>query len=51
MNSFVHGRLPYDLIKPDSQLRNLLRSITQRKIVSLNKKTQNRATNLTTFRE
>ncbi|KAF2284170.1 hypothetical protein GH714_019735 [Hevea brasiliensis] len=31
-HSFVHGRLPYDLIKPDSQLRNLLRSITQRKI-------------------
>lgn len=35
--SFVHGRLPYDLIKQDSQLRNLLRSITQRKIVGLKK--------------
>ncbi|KAL9389857.1 hypothetical protein Peur_018462 [Populus x canadensis] len=35
-HSFVHGRLPYDLIKPDSQLRNLLRSITQRKIIFTN---------------
>ncbi|KAH9682720.1 hypothetical protein KPL71_027458 [Citrus sinensis] len=32
-HGFVHGRLPYDLIKPDPQLRNLLCSITQRKIV------------------
>ncbi|MGR2462399.1 hypothetical protein ACUX4R_26345, partial [Salmonella enterica] len=32
-HSFVHGRLPYDQIKPDFQLRNLLRSIQQRKIV------------------
>lgn len=29
----MHGRLPYELIKPDIQLRNLLRSINQRKIV------------------
>ncbi|KAB5544994.1 hypothetical protein DKX38_013106 [Salix brachista] len=35
-HSFVHGRLPYDLIKPDSQLLNLLRSITQRKIIFTN---------------
>lgn len=35
-HGFVHGRLPYDLIKPDSQLRNLLRSITQRKIIFTN---------------
>ncbi|OAY27934.1 uncharacterized protein C24B11.05 [Manihot esculenta] len=35
-HSFVHGRLPYDVIKPDSQLRNLLRSITQRKIIFTN---------------
>ncbi|KAM4116023.1 hypothetical protein ACJW30_02G019400 [Castanea mollissima] len=35
-HSFVHGRLPYDLIKPDSQLRNLLRGISQRKIVFTN---------------
>ncbi|KAJ6356440.1 hypothetical protein OIU78_004527 [Salix suchowensis] len=35
-HSFVHGRLPYDLIKPDSRLRNLLRSITQRKIIFTN---------------
>lgn len=34
MISFVHGRLPYDRIKPDPQLRNLIRSISQRKIVS-----------------
>lgn len=32
-HSFVHGRLPYQLIKPDIQLRNILRSINQRKIV------------------
>lgn len=30
----MHGRLPYELIKPDSQLRSLLRSIALRKIVS-----------------
>ncbi|KAB1214203.1 hypothetical protein CJ030_MR5G023116 [Morella rubra] len=35
-HSFVHGRLPYELIKPDTQLRNLLRSITQRKIIFTN---------------
>ncbi|XP_057960289.1 uncharacterized protein LOC131152429 isoform X3 [Malania oleifera] len=35
-HSFVHGKLPYQLIKPDSQLRNLLRSITQRKIIFTN---------------
>ncbi|XVF28870.1 hypothetical protein REPUB_Repub15cG0069600 [Reevesia pubescens] len=35
-HSFVHGRLPYDVIKPDSQLRNLIRSITQRKIIFTN---------------
>ncbi|KAG2727533.1 hypothetical protein I3760_01G161000 [Carya illinoinensis] len=35
-HGFVHGRLPYDLIKPDSQLRNLLRNITQRKIIFTN---------------
>ncbi|CAK7327028.1 unnamed protein product [Dovyalis caffra] len=35
-HSFVHGRLPYDLIKPDSHLRNLLRSIPQRKIIFTN---------------
>ncbi|KAK4382437.1 hypothetical protein Sango_2870400 [Sesamum angolense] len=34
--SFVHGRLPYDLIKPDSRLRNILQSIKQRKIVFTN---------------
>ncbi|KAB2599613.1 hypothetical protein D8674_009884 [Pyrus ussuriensis x Pyrus communis] len=32
----VHGRLPYDRIKPDPQLRNLLRSIAQRKIIFTN---------------
>ncbi|KAL5782578.1 hypothetical protein ACOSP7_007607 [Xanthoceras sorbifolium] len=35
-HSFVHGRLPYDLIEPDLQLRNLLRSINQRKIIFTN---------------
>lgn len=35
-HSFVHGRLPYELIKPDIQLRNLLRSIKQRKIIFTN---------------
>ncbi|KAG6647508.1 hypothetical protein CIPAW_07G083700 [Carya illinoinensis] len=35
-HGFVHGRLPYDLIKSDSQLRNLLRNITQRKIIFTN---------------
>ncbi|KDP40159.1 hypothetical protein JCGZ_02157 [Jatropha curcas] len=35
-HSVVHGRLPYDLIKPNGQLRNILRSITQRKIIFTN---------------
>ncbi|GAB4843409.1 hypothetical protein Ancab_013371 [Ancistrocladus abbreviatus] len=35
-HSFVHGRLPYERIKRDSQLRNLLLSITQRKIIFTN---------------
>jgi len=35
-HSFVHGRLPYDVIKPDFQLRNILRSIRQRKIIFTN---------------
>ncbi|XP_031272122.1 suppressor of disruption of TFIIS-like [Pistacia vera] len=35
-HSFVHGRLPYDLIKPDIQLRNILRSIPLRKIIFTN---------------
>ncbi|TYI19194.1 hypothetical protein ES332_A07G147900v1 [Gossypium tomentosum] len=35
-HDFVHGRLSYDVIKPDSQLRSLLRSITQRKIIFTN---------------
>ncbi|WRX22045.1 Haloacid dehalogenase-like hydrolase - like 8 [Theobroma cacao] len=35
-HGFVHGRLPYAMIKPDPQLRNLLRSITQRKIIFTN---------------
>lgn len=32
--SYVHGKLPYELIKPDIQLRDLIRSIPQRKLVS-----------------
>ncbi|KAL0348857.1 UNVERIFIED_CONTAM: hypothetical protein Sangu_1113500 [Sesamum angustifolium] len=35
-HGFVHGRLPYDLIKPDSRLRNILQSIKQRKVVFTN---------------
>ncbi|EEF45387.1 uncharacterized protein C24B11.05 [Ricinus communis] len=35
-HSFVHGRLPYDLIKPDGQLRNILLSIPQRKLIFTN---------------
>ncbi|MCD9560062.1 hypothetical protein HAX54_018494 [Datura stramonium] len=35
-HSYVHGRLPYDLIKPDAQLRSILRSINQRKIIFTN---------------
>ncbi|PIN09462.1 Haloacid dehalogenase-like hydrolase [Handroanthus impetiginosus] len=35
-HSFVHGRLPYDLIRPDARLRNLLQSIKQRKIIFTN---------------
>ncbi|PQQ09335.1 uncharacterized protein Pyn_10208 [Prunus yedoensis var. nudiflora] len=35
-HSVVHGRLPYDRIKPDPQLGNLLRSIAQRKIIFTN---------------
>ncbi|CAN4091343.1 unnamed protein product [Withania somnifera] len=35
-HSYVHGRLPYDLIKPDAQLRSILLSINQRKIIFTN---------------
>ncbi|KAL7105221.1 hypothetical protein ACP275_07G030500 [Erythranthe tilingii] len=35
-HSFVHGRLPYDLIRPDPRLRRLLQSINQRKIIFTN---------------
>ncbi|KAJ8766423.1 hypothetical protein K2173_022482 [Erythroxylum novogranatense] len=35
-HSFVHGRLPYDVIKPNPQLRNLLQNINQRKIIFTN---------------
>lgn len=35
-HGFVHGRLPYELIKPDIQLRNMLRSINQRKLIFTN---------------
>lgn len=31
--SYVHGRLPYELIKPDAELRELLLGIPQTKIV------------------
>ncbi|XAR54661.1 Pyridoxal phosphatase [Bertholletia excelsa] len=35
-HSFVHGRLPYDSIKPDPQLRSLLCSVKQRKTIFTN---------------
>lgn len=35
-HSFVHGRLPYELIKPDLELKKLLRSIKQRKMIFTN---------------
>ncbi|KAG9157139.1 hypothetical protein Leryth_019090 [Lithospermum erythrorhizon] len=35
-HGFVHGKLPYHLIKPDPQLRKLLQSIKQRKIIFTN---------------
>uniref|UniRef100_A0A7N1A603 Pyrimidine 5-nucleotidase n=1 Tax=Kalanchoe fedtschenkoi TaxID=63787 RepID=A0A7N1A603_KALFE len=35
-HSFVHGRLPYDAISPNPHLRNLLQTISQRKIVFTN---------------
>jgi pyrimidine and pyridine-specific 5'-nucleotidase len=33
-HAFVHGRLPYETLKPDPVLRNILLSVPQRKIVS-----------------
>ncbi|CAI0393363.1 unnamed protein product [Linum tenue] len=35
-HSFVHGRLPYDTLKPDPVLRNLLQSLPIRKVVFTN---------------
>ncbi|XP_057547232.1 uncharacterized protein C24B11.05 [Amaranthus tricolor] len=35
-HSFVHGKLPYENIKPNPQLRNILLTITQRKIIFTN---------------
>ncbi|XP_078442103.1 suppressor of disruption of TFIIS-like isoform X2 [Wolffia australiana] len=35
-HSFVHGRLPYDLIRPNPSLRDLLQSIPQRRIIFTN---------------
>ncbi|KAK8514480.1 hypothetical protein V6N13_063369 [Hibiscus sabdariffa] len=34
--SFVHGRLPYELLKPDQFLRNLLLSLPVRKVIFTN---------------
>lgn len=33
-DSFVHGRLPYENLKPDPVLRHLLQSLPIRKVVS-----------------
>lgn len=35
-HSFVHGRLPYELLKPDPILKNLLHSIPVRKVIFSN---------------
>nr|AFK49599.1 unknown [Lotus japonicus] len=35
-HAYVHGRLPYEKLKPDSVLRNLLLSMPQRKIIFTN---------------
>ncbi|CAK9156428.1 unnamed protein product [Ilex paraguariensis] len=35
-HSFVHGRLPYEVLKPDPVLRNLLHSIPVRKVIFSN---------------
>ncbi|XP_016539338.1 phosphate metabolism protein 8 isoform X3 [Capsicum annuum] len=35
-HEFVHGRLPYEVLKPDPLLRNLLLSMPQRKIIFTN---------------
>ncbi|KAF8401196.1 hypothetical protein HHK36_012127 [Tetracentron sinense] len=35
-HAYIHGRLPYDTLKPDPVLRNLLLSIPQRKIIFTN---------------
>ncbi|KAK1279846.1 hypothetical protein QJS04_geneDACA004729 [Acorus gramineus] len=35
-HAYVHGRLPYDTLKPDPLLRNLLLSMPQRKIIFTN---------------
>lgn len=32
-HAYVHGKLPYETLKPDPVLRNLLLSMPQRKIV------------------
>ncbi|XP_011025285.1 PREDICTED: uncharacterized protein C24B11.05 [Populus euphratica] len=35
-HAFVHGRLPYETLKPDPVLRNILLSVPQRKIIFTN---------------
>lgn len=35
-HSFVHGTMPYERIKPDVQLRSMIQSIMQRKIIFTN---------------
>lgn len=35
-HSFVHGRLPYEMLKPDPVLRNLLHSLPIRKVIFSN---------------
>ncbi|KAK8615363.1 hypothetical protein V6N13_069136 [Hibiscus sabdariffa] len=43
-HSFVHGRLPYDLLKPDPFLRNLLLGLPVRKVIFTNADKKHAAT-------
>ncbi|GMJ00794.1 hypothetical protein like AT5G59480 [Hibiscus trionum] len=49
-HSFVHGRLPYELLKPDPFLRNLLLSLPVRKVIFTNADRNHAATVLNRLR-
>ncbi|KAL8129916.1 hypothetical protein V2J09_019071 [Rumex salicifolius] len=46
-HSFVHGRLPYELLKPDPVLKNILLSLPNRKVVFTNSDKMHALTALT----